>query len=90
MENLEKYRKNIDEIDKNILELFEKRMVEVKKVIEFKMENNLEILNKNREKEVIESKMKLLKNKEIEEEVEEFFIDLMKVSKKYQEKILKK
>ena len=57
--DLKDLRDEIDQIDKEILGLFVKRMEVVKKVAEFKKQNNLPVLQGGREKEVIENIKKL-------------------------------
>ncbi|MBS9783802.1 chorismate mutase [Candidatus Gracilibacteria bacterium] len=61
MNDLEKYRSQIDTIDKNILALLAKRREVVLKVGEYKKQNNLEILQKNRWEEVLRTKKELAK-----------------------------
>ena len=51
---LNELRNQIDQIDKEMAVLFEKRMKIVKQIGEYKKENNLPILDKKREEEVIE------------------------------------
>lgn len=87
MISLEESRKKIDDIDTQLMKLFEERMNIVVDVALYKKENNLEIFQAAREKEVI------IKNTERVEEnlkiyAEEFLEDLMKVSKKYQKEKL--
>ena len=64
MNKLENARKEINRIDKEITKLFEERMKQMEDVIIYKMENNLQILDAGREKEVIERNCKILVNKE--------------------------
>jgi chorismate mutase/prephenate dehydratase len=79
---LDDYRKSIDDIDKKITELFEKRMDVVFKVGEYKKKNNLEILDENREKQVIEKNLGYLNNKAYAEGTKEFFIKIMEIARK--------
>lgn len=88
MEELKKIREQIDAIDSMLVELFETRMESVLKVAEYKMKNNMEIFDNNREKQVIQKGVGRLKNGEFKEALEEFLNALMKVSKKTQHKIL--
>ena len=80
MTKLERARLIINEVDKEMLDLFIKRMDAAKMVGEYKKENNLPIFDANREKEIPE---------ELKEEYLEFYTSLITVSKKYQEKIIK-
>ncbi len=88
MKSLESYRKEIDEIDSEITKLFEKRMNVVLKVAEYKKENNLPIFNEEREEKVIKKNVDRLENKDYTKEIEEFFINLMKVSRDLQKRKL--
>ena len=54
MKDLKQCRIEIDAIDQQLMELFEKRMALSKSVVEYKIENNLEIFQHEREREVIE------------------------------------
>lgn len=84
MDTLEILRNQIDDIDKQLTELFEKRMETVLKVAQYKKENNIPILNKSREEEVIEKNIKYLKNKGFKKEETEFLKSVMAISKKAQ------
>lgn len=90
MNKLEKARENINRIDREIAKLFEERMREVEDVISYKVENNLEILDSGREKEVIERNSKLLKNEKLKEYYVDFLENMMRISKEYQKNILLK
>ena len=81
MDQLEKYRDQIDIIDKQITELFEERMDLSKKIAEIKDDNNIGILNAKREEEVIQKNLSYLKNKDYRFVLEGFFRNLMNLSK---------
>ena len=72
MLDIDKLRNEIDDIDKQIIELFEKRMDVVLNVAKYKMERNLPIFNGARENAVIEKNLKRLKNKEYSDYAEKF------------------
>ncbi|QGU93985.1 prephenate dehydratase [Clostridium bovifaecis] len=84
MDTLENLRNEIDDIDRQLTGLFEKRMETVIKVAQYKKENNIPILNKNREEEVIEKNIKYLKNKGFKKEEAEFLKNVMAISRKAQ------
>lgn len=88
MEDLKQFRDKIDEIDRQLVALFEERMEVVLKVAEYKKQNNIPILNVSREKEVIDKNKLRLKNKDFEDSLELFFINLMNLSKEEQKKIM--
>ena len=79
MSYLDNCRKEIDEVDKQLTELFEKRMV-----IKYKIKNKIPVLNSSREEEVIKKNSERLRNKELEPYLKDFFIRLMDLSKDYQ------
>lgn len=88
MKDLQQCRKEIDEIDKQILELFEKRMDVAVNVAEYKKEKNLPILNYKREEEVINKNVEKLKNKEYAHITRKFFQNIMELSRNLQDKFI--
>lgn len=90
MYDINELRKEIDEIDCELVKLFEKRMEVVEKVAKYKIDKNVPILNSSREKEVVDKNLKYLKNAQLQPYLKEFFINLMKLSKEMQNNIIKK
>lgn len=88
MNLLEKSRENINEIDKQMAALFEKRMKEAANVLAYKKENGLPVFDKKREEEVIKNNIKLLEDVNLAPYYEEYLRCLMDISKKYQNSIL--
>ncbi len=84
MTYLDDLRKEIDKVDKELVDLFEKRMEIVTEVAKYKIENKVSVLNSSREGEVIKKNTERLKNKELEPYLKDFFIRLMDLSKNYQ------
>ena len=82
---LNELRNQIDQIDKEMAVLFEKRMKIVKQIGEYKKENNLPILDKKREEEVIEKNSKYLHDEHLIRLYKEFLITLMNLSKRNEE-----
>lgn len=82
MELLE-LRKQLDEIDKNLAEFFEKRMEVIEKVRVVKLQNNLPILDANREKSMKVNNDNLIKNKELIPYYNEFLTACTTISKQY-------
>lgn len=87
MNKLEQARIIINEVDSEMAKLFEKRMSAVKDVIEYKLENSMEIYDASREEEVIERNLKNIQNEEYKEYYREYIVNMMKLSKQYQQKI---
>ncbi|WP_300276247.1 chorismate mutase [Peptacetobacter sp.] len=84
MNKLDEYRLEIDEIDEKIVKLFEKRMETVLKVANYKKENNMEILQVDRENIVLDKAINNLNNKEYSDDIKEVFKLIMKLSKNKQ------
>jgi chorismate mutase/prephenate dehydratase len=87
MSKLDDARLIINDCDKELINIFKKRMSAARLVAEYKKENNLPILDKNREDLIIEKNINLLNDKELEEYYLEFFKSLLKVSKDFQTKL---
>ena len=84
MNELDKYRKEIDSIDKELIGLFERRLNVVLKVAEYKKNNNTPILHTSREQEVLDRTVDNLTNKDYAPFARQFMTDLMNVSKSLQ------
>ena len=61
---LDEYRKSIDDIDKELISLFEKRMMVSIKIAEYKKENSLPVLNSEREAIVLRKAAEAVLNEE--------------------------
>lgn len=85
--DLNQCRDEIDRIDKELIRLFQERMEVVENVGKYKKAHNIPILNEEREKQVIEKNLLLMKDS-LKKEGKEFLEDLMSISRKYQQKIL--
>lgn len=89
MTELEQARQIIDEADKEIARLFEKRMGAVKTVAEYKGANGLPIFDEEREKKVIQKNVARLSDDSLKGYYDTLLRSFMGVSKKYQESLLK-
>lgn len=87
---LEKQRALIDQIDRQLVELFEKRTAVVEEVAAIKLENGMEILDQGREDQVIEKVQGYLENPELKEEIADFYTELMRISRGHQKGWMKK
>ncbi len=88
MNKLEEARTIINSVDKEMIELFKKRMSASKMVAEYKKENSLPVFDKTREEAIKEKNVNNLDNKELETYYLEWFNSLLKVSKDYQKKLI--
>lgn len=86
LNNLDKLREIIDECDREIVMAIEKRFNTVKQVVEYKKQNNLDIYQANREKEVLDKVDSYLNNKDFSQELKSLYIKIMDLSKEIQEK----
>ncbi len=88
MKSLEELRQEIDGLDRDLLDLFVKRMDVCNQVAEYKRKEGIPVLDAKREKEVLSAKMELLENTELKEEVYTFFSSMMAISRSLQKKRL--
>ena len=88
MNNLDEERKLINSIDDEMLMLFIKRMEVAKRIGQYKFENNLPILDKKREEEIIASRVKDIEDEEMKEYIIQFLKELMNISKRVQENVI--
>lgn len=88
MDKLNEARGIINETDKQIAELFEKRMQAVKQVAEYKKERGLPIFDSSREAEVVNANCENITDEQIKEFYVPFIKNTMEVSKRYQHRIM--
>ncbi|HIB3250448.1 TPA: chorismate mutase [Enterococcus faecium] len=86
-ESLETLRQKIDTIDRELVALLEKRMDTVTKIGQVKKEGNKAVYDEKREQQVLDKVAKLLKNKGYKETITDIYVDLMKHSREYQNKM---
>ena len=84
MEELKKLRDQIKNLDEEIVKLLEKRFNLSLKIGELKKENNLPILDKDREKELLLINLSKLENKDFSESYLNIFKTILEESKKLQ------
>lgn len=80
---LDKYRDEIDSLDREIISLLDKRFEVTEKVGNYKKENNIPVLNQNREAAII-TKLKQL-NLKHQSQVIDAYIAIMDISKRQQD-----
>ena len=84
MEDLNELRKEIDTIDKAMVDLFEKRMDVSRRVAEYKIANGKKVLDREREQQKLESLGALAHNSFNCHGVQELFQQIMAMSRKLQ------
>lgn len=87
MNELEKNRKLIDEIDKKTAQLFEERMLAAKEIAKYKKERGLAVFDPVRETEVIKKNSAYVKNEELREYYVTYAKNVMSISKDYQNRL---
>lgn len=86
--DLNEIRREIDDIDQQIVACFEKRMNIVLKVAEYKAQNNMQVLDSAREAQVISNNIARLQNKDYATALEAVLQELMHVSRVMQTELL--
>ena len=88
MTELEKARQTINEVDKQMAELFKTRMDAVKAVAEYKRTHGLQVTDNAREAEVIRRNSKMVEDETLKSYYVDFLQHNMDISKNYQHRIL--
>lgn len=77
-------RAEIDKIDREMAELFSKRMKAVERIADYKRQSGLDIFDAEREKDVTNSRSKFIEEPALRELYVDFLKSTMSISKKYQ------
>ncbi len=88
MDELNKARQTINEVDRKIAELFEERMKACAEVAEYKKERGLPILDKRREDEVVARNCAYIRDDVIREYYADYLRKTMAVSRAYQSRLV--
>lgn len=88
MDNLQDARAKINEIDRQMAELFESRMQAARVIAEYKKEHGLPIYDAAREQALIERNAAYIRDYDVRSYYVRFLKDEMAVSKQYQEHII--
>lgn len=87
MNELERAREIINEVDREMALLFEKRMYASELVAKYKKENGLSILDTARENEVACKNSEMIKNSVYQEYYADFIKETMRISRAYQSRL---
>ena len=88
MSEIDLLRIEIDDIDQELTKLLERRLNVAEKIAEYKKEQVLPILDESREEVVIQKNIDRLDNPDYADNVREFYISLMDISKSVQEDLI--
>ncbi len=89
MSSLDEARREINDVDKQMAELFTRRMIAAETIVSYKAEHGLPILDKAREEQVVERNAAFIPDETIRNYYVRFIKDTMAVSRSYQEQLLK-
>lgn len=87
MDRLDEDRAVIDEIDEQLVQLFEKRFHTVEDIISYKMENNMEILDASRESVITEKNLNRLTDESLHPYFKKWYEEMLALSRAYQKEI---
>lgn len=90
MADLSDIREQIDEVDKEIVRLFENRMSLCEEVAEYKISTGKQVLDTGREKEKLDKVKNIAEKEENRHDVGELFKQIMAMSRKLQYKLMVK
>ncbi|MER0123482.1 chorismate mutase [Streptococcus sp. ZJ93] len=85
---LSKQREKIDQIDKELVRLFEERMQTALEVVAIKKEHGLPVLDSSREAQVIEKVCSYLNDETLRQPLTEWYTEMMRLSRAHQQKQL--
>ena len=88
MTDLSKIRDQINDIDEQIIKLWKERMALSLLVAEYKKENNLSILDEQRENELLD-RISGLAGEDLEDYSRELYSEILRISRDYQERRIK-
>lgn len=88
MTELEKARQTINEVDRQMAELFVKRMKAAENVAKYKREHGLQVMDANREAEILRKNSQMVEDETLKSYYVEFLQNNMDISKNYQHRLL--
>ncbi|MBQ9792955.1 MAG: chorismate mutase [Clostridia bacterium] len=88
MTKLDDSRQRINDIDKQMAKLFEERLAVAKDIAEYKIQHGLPVLDKQREKELIEKNSSYITDEIAKEYYINYITNTLDISKKYQSRLM--
>ena len=89
MRTLEESRAALDQVDRQIVRLFEERMQISRDVAAYKIANGLPVMDRSREAQVLENRAAMLSDAYWAESVRALYEAIMALSRQEQEKLLR-
>lgn len=88
MRELMDIRMDLDQVDREIVALFEKRMALAAQVAQYKIARDMPVLDRSREEIVLASRVSMLKDGRFSGDVRELFECIMALSRREQERLV--
>ncbi len=88
MKSLQETRLELDQVDRRIVALFEKRMALCRDVARYKIEHGMPVLDRSREEQVLKSRSAMLEDPYWAPSVRGLFEGIMALSRAEQEKLI--
>lgn len=88
MSELDEYRSEISDIDMEIAELFQRRMMICKNIAEYKRQRGLPIRDLSRERDLTARNLEVIREEELRPFYETFLKNTIDISCAYQEKVM--
>lgn len=88
MDELKRYREEIDAIDRQLAQLFQRRMDVVDHVGRYKVARNMPVLDAKREQEVLAAKAALARDEAMSADLAALFESIMAISRRRQRKLV--
>lgn len=88
MQDLQEIRKKIDQIDEQLVSLYEERMECAKAVADYKRGKGMAVYDKEREAQKLDNLSHLVEGEFLKRSVKELFRQVMSISRKYQYQLL--
>ena len=88
MKSLEECRAALDAVDRQIVRLFEERMIISRDVAKYKIANQLPVLDASREEQVLASRASMAQDAYWQEDIRRLYESIMAISRAEQQKLL--
>lgn len=88
MSKLDELRQSIDQIDQELVQLFERRMAVTEQVGRYKQEIGMPVLDAAREREVLAKKVDLISNPALQSDVVRLYENIMAISRRQQRNLV--
>lgn len=89
MKDLQQIRQELDQVDRQIVALFEERMTLCRDVARYKLAHDMPVLDRSREEQVLQSRCGMLRDAYWAESTRALYEEIMALSRGEQEKMLR-